>query len=52
MRRKETVFLYIVGSESEKMWFQYLAFKTLTMGERIDAREVQQMDTDIDTLIR
>ena len=43
--------LYIMDSESEKI-FQNLEFRAVTVGEGDDAREVQEMDTDFDTLIR
>ena len=50
MRRKETVCCPSQGSESEKS-FQNFEFKTVTVGESDDAREVQEMDTDFDTLL-
>ena len=43
--------LYIMGSESEKI-FQNLEFHTVTVGEEEDATEVQEKDTDLNTLIR
>ena len=43
--------LYIMGLESEKTFWN-LDFKTVTGSKGDDAREVQEMDTDLDTLIR